>query len=314
MVLAADRTAETLDLSCAVLVEDYTRYSASLADNVAAVVAVVLRTAVVVVAERCSLSRDTADTSSHQHHQHSLAAAVSVDTLVASLFAALGLGICCFLAIYLLPSPLEERIENSVVVVVVVKVVDHPSPTEDIAAARAAAEDTTRKTKPAVVVAAALLLETQYSSSTTMLVEEASHRNGLSEVPADARVKENYYFANSSPSEAQKRDTQLLRMIPVEEQEPERYIVVADTLRCSSAVVVPDTETKGEVDSCSNSDLFFFFLCPFIFVRRVSNSWMVPKRFFEEKIFAKASESKAFKVQSALRFHHIPKKAEEREK
>ena len=239
MVLAADRTAETLDLS-AVLVEDYTRYSASLADNVAAVVAVVLlRTAVVVVAERCSLSRDTADTSSHQHHQHSLAVAVFVDTLVASLFAALGLGICCFLAIYLLPSPLEERIENSVVVVVVVvvKVVDHPSPTEDIAPARAAAEDTTRKTKPAVVAAAALLLETQYSSkSTTMLVEEASHRNGLSEVPADARVKENYYFANSSPSEAQKRDTRLLRMIPVEAQEPERYVVVADTLRCASAV------------------------------------------------------------------------------
>ena len=246
MVLAADRIAETLDLSCAVLAEDYTRYSASLADNVAAVVAVVLRTAVVVVAERCSLSRDTADTSSHQHHQHSLAVAVFVDTLVASLFAALGLGICFFLAIYLLPSPLEERIENSVVVVVVVvKVVDHPSPTEDIAAARAAAEDTTRKTKPAVAAAAALLLETQYSSkSTTMLVEEASHRNGLSEVPADARVKENYYFANSSPSEAQKRDTQLLRMILVEEQEPERYIVVADTLRCSSAVVVLDTETK----------------------------------------------------------------------
>ena len=246
MVLAADRIAETLDLSCAVLAEDYTRYSASLADNVAAVVAVVLlRTAVVVVAERCSLSRDTADTSSHQHHQHSLAVAVFVDTLVASLFAALGLGICCFLAIYLLPSPLEERIENSVVVVVVVvKVVDHPSPTEDIAPARAAAEDTTRKTKPAVAAAAALLLETQYSSSTTMLVEEASHRNGLSEVPADARVKENYYFANSSPSEAQKRDTQLLRMIPVEEQEPERYIVVADTLRRSSAVVVPGTETK----------------------------------------------------------------------
>ena len=246
MVLAADRIAETLDLSCAVLAEDYTRYSASLADNVAAVVAVVLRTAVV-VAERCSLSRDTADTSSHQHHQHSLAVAVFVDTLVASLFAALGLGICCFLAIYLLPSPLEERIENSVVVVVVVvvKVVDHPSPTEDIAPARAAAEDTTRKTKPAVAAAAALLLETQYSSkSTTMLVEEASHRNGLSEVPADARVKENYYFANSSPSEAQKRDTQLLRMIPVEEQEPERYIVVADTLRRSSAVVVPGTETK----------------------------------------------------------------------
>ena len=249
MELAADRTAETLDLSCAVLVEDYTRYSASLADNVAAVVAVVLlRTAVVVVAERCSLSRDTADTSSHQHHQHSLAVAVFVDTLVASLFAALGLGICCFLAIYLLPSPLEERIENSVVVVVVVvvKVVDHPSPTEDIAAARAAAEDTTRKTKPAVAAAAALLLETQYSSkSTTMLVEEASHRNGLSEVPADARVKENYYFANSSPSEAQKRDTRLLRMIPVEAQEPERYIVVADTLRCASVVPVGDTdETK----------------------------------------------------------------------
>ena len=246
MVLAADRTAETLDLSCAVLVEDYTRYSASLADNVAAVVAVVLlRTAVVVVAERCSLSRDTADTSSHQHHQHSLAVAVFVDTLVASLFAALGLGICCFLAIYLLPSPLEERIENSVVVVVV-KVVDHPSPTEDIAAARAAAEDTTRKTKPAVAAAAALLLETQYSSkSTTMLVEEASHRNGLSEVPADARVKENYYFANSSPSEAQKRDTRLLRMIPVEAQEPERYVVVADTLRCASVVPVGDTdETK----------------------------------------------------------------------
>lgn len=248
MVLAADRTAETLDLSCAVLVEDYTRYSASLADNVAAVVAVVLlRTAVVVVAERCSLSRDTADTSSHQHHQHSLAVAVFVDTLVASLFAALGLGICCFLAIYLLPSPLEERIENSVVVVVVVKVVDHPSPTEDIAAARAAAEDTTRKTKPAVVAAAALLLETRYSSkSTTMLVEEASHRNGLSEVPADARVKENYYFANSSPSEAQKRDTRLLRMIPVEAQEPERcVVVVADTLRCASVVPVGDTdETK----------------------------------------------------------------------
>ena len=247
MVLAADRTAETLDLSCAVLVEDYTRYSASLADNVAAVVAVVLlRTAVVVVAERCSLSRDTADTSSHQHHQHSLAVAVFVDTLVASLFAALGLGICCFLAIYLLPSPLEERIENSVVVVVV-KVVDHPSPTEDIAPARAAAEDTTRKTKPAVVAAAALLLETQYSSkSTTMLVEEASHRNGLSEVPADARVKENYYFANSSPSEAQKRDTRLLRMIPVEAQEPERcVVVVADTLRCASVVPVGDTdETK----------------------------------------------------------------------
>ena len=245
MVLAADRIAETLDLSCAVLAEDYTRYSASLADNVAAVVAVVLRTAVV-VAERCSLSRDTADTSSHQHHQHSLAVAVFVDTLVASLFAALGLGICCFLAIYLLPSPLEERIENSVVVVVVVvKVVDHPSPTEDIAPARAAAEDTTRKTKPAVVAAAALLLETQYSSSTTMLVEEASHRNGLSEVPADARVKENYYFANSSPSEAQKRDTRLLRMIPVEAQEPERYVVVADTLRCASVVPVGDTdETK----------------------------------------------------------------------
>jgi hypothetical protein len=247
VVLAADRTAETLDLSCAVLVEDYTRYSASLADNVAAVVAVVLlRTAVVVVAERCSLSRDTADTSSHQHHQHSLAVAVFVDTLVASLFAALGLGICCFLAIYLLPSPLEERIENSVVVVVV-KVVDHPSPTEDIAPARAAAEDTTRKTKPAVVAAAALLLETRYSSkSTTMLVEEASHRNGLSEVPADARVKENYYFANSSPSEAQKRDTRLLRMIPVEAQEPERcVVVVADTLRCASVVPVGDTdETK----------------------------------------------------------------------
>ena len=238
MVLAADRTAETLDLSCAVLAEDYTRYSASLADNVAAVVAVVLRTAVVVVAERCSLSRDTADTSSHQHHQHYLAVAVFVDTLVASLFAALGLGICCFLAIYLLPSPLEERIENSVVVVV--KVVDHPSmttsPTEDIAAARAAAEDTTRKTKPAVAAAAALLLETQ--SSSTMLVEEASHRNGLSEVPADARVKENYYFANSSPPEAQSLDTQLLQMILAEEQERERYIVVADTLRCSSAVVV----------------------------------------------------------------------------
>jgi hypothetical protein len=248
VVLAADRTAETLDLSCAVLVEDYTRYSASLADNVAAVVAVVLlRTAVVVVAERCSLSRDTADTSSHQHHQHSLAVAVFVDTLVASLFAALGLGICCFLAIYLLPSPLEERIENSVVVVVVVvKVVDHPSPTKDIAPARAAAEDTTRKTKPAVAAAAALLLETQYSSSTTMLVEEASHRNGLSEVPADARVKENYYFANSSPSEAQKRDTRLLRMIPVEAQEPERcVVVVADTLRCASVVPVGDTdETK----------------------------------------------------------------------
>ena len=240
MVLAADRTAETLDLSCAVLAEDYTRYSASLADNVAAVVAVVLRTAVVVVAERCSLSRDTADTSSHQHHQHYLADAVFVDTLVASLFAALGLGICCFLAIYLLPSPLEERIENSVVVVV--KVVDHPSmttsPTEDIAAARAAAEDTTRKTKPAVAAAAALLLETQSSSTTTMLVEEASHRNGLSEVPADARVKENYYFANSSPPEAQSLDTQLLQMILAEEQERERYIVVADTLRCSSAVVV----------------------------------------------------------------------------
>jgi len=240
VVLAADRTAETLDLSCAVLAEDYTRYSASLADNVAAVVAVVLRTAVVVVAERCSLSRDTADTSSHQHHQHYLAVAVFVDTLVASLFAALGLGICCFLAIYLLPSPLEERIENSVVVVV--KVVDHPSmttsPTEDIAAARAAAEDTTRKTKPAVAAAAALLLETQSSSTTTMLVEEASHRNGLSEVPADARVKENYYFANSSPPEAQSLDTQLLQMILAEEQERERYIVVADTLRCSSAVVV----------------------------------------------------------------------------
>ena len=247
MVLAADRIAETLDLSCAVLAEDYTRYSASLADNVAAVVAVVLRTAVV-VAERCSLSRDTADTSSHQHHQHSLAVAVFVDTLVASLFAALGLGICCFLAIYLLPSPLEERIENSVVVVVVVvvvKVVDHPSPTEDIAPARAAGENTTRKTKPTVAAAAALLLETQYSSSTTMLVEEASHRNGLSEVPADARVKENYYFANSSPSEAQKRDTRLLRMIPVEAQEPERYVVVADTLRCASVVPVGDTdETK----------------------------------------------------------------------
>ena len=242
MVLAADRTAETLDLSCAVLAEDYTRYSASLADNVAAVVAVVLRTAVVVVAERCSLSRDTADTSSHQHHQHYLADAVFVDTLVASLFAALGLGICCFLAIYLLPSPLEERIENSVVVVV--KVVDHPSPTEDIAAARAAAENTTRKTKPAVAAAAALLLETQSSSTTTMLVEEASHRNGLSEVPADARVKENYYFANSSPPEAQSLDTQLLQMILAEEQERERYIVVADTLRCSSAVVVPDTEKK----------------------------------------------------------------------
>lgn len=240
MVLAADRTAETLDLSCAVLAEDYTRYSASLADNVAAVVAVVLRTAVVVVAERCSLSRDTADTSSHQHHQHYLAVAGFVDTLVASLFAALGLGICCFLAIYLLPSPLEERIENSVVVVV--KVVDHPSmttsPTEDIAAARAAAEDTTRKTKPAVAAAAALLLETQSSSTTTMLVEEASHRNGLSEVPADARVKENYYFANSSPPEAQSLDTQLLQTILAEEQERERYIVVADTLRCSSAVVV----------------------------------------------------------------------------
>ena len=240
MVLAADRTAETLDLSCAVLAENYTRYSASLADNVAAVVAVVLRTAVVVVAERCSLSRDTADTSSHQHHQHYLAVAVFVDTLVASLFAALGLGICCFLAIYLLPSPLEERIENSVVVVV--KVVDHPSmttsPTEDIAAARAAAEDTTRKTKPAVAAAAALLLETQSSSTTTMLVEEASHRNGLSEVPADARVKDNYYFANSSPPEAQSLDTQLLQMILAEEQERERYIVVADTLRCSSAVVV----------------------------------------------------------------------------
>ena len=112
MVLAADRIAETLDLSCAVLAEDYTRYSASLADNVAAVVAVVLLRTAVVVAERCSLSRDTADTSSHQHHQHSLAVAVFVDTLVASLFAALGLGICCFLAIYLLPSPLEERIEK----------------------------------------------------------------------------------------------------------------------------------------------------------------------------------------------------------
>ena len=52
MVLAAVHTVETLDLNYAVLAEDYIRHSASLADNVVAVVAVVLHTEVV-VAERC---------------------------------------------------------------------------------------------------------------------------------------------------------------------------------------------------------------------------------------------------------------------
>ena len=93
MVLAAVHTVETLDLNYAVLAEDYIRHSASLADNVVAVVAVVLHTEV--VAERLS-SQDTADTSSHQHHRHLLVVVIA-DSLASSSssLAALDSGIDC---------------------------------------------------------------------------------------------------------------------------------------------------------------------------------------------------------------------------
>ena len=169
MVLAAVHTVETLDLNYAVLAEDYIRHSASLADNVVAV-----------VAERLS-SQDTADTSSHQHHRHLLVVVIA-DSLASSSssLAALDSGIDCS-AIFL--PLLGERAENSVVV----KVVDSSMITSMAGVAEGQAED---KKKTVVVV---VLLETQSMKAgavhRSVMVEEASHLNARAEVPAGARAK-----------------------------------------------------------------------------------------------------------------------------
>ena len=248
MVLAAVHTVETLDLNYAVLAEDYIRHSASLADNVVAVVAVVLHTEV--VAERLS-SQDTADTSSHQHHRHLLVVVIA-DSLASSSssLAALDSGIDCS-AIFL--PLLVERTENSVVV----KVVDSSMMTS-MAGVLAQAED---KKKTLVVV---VLLETQSMKAgavhRSVMVEVASHLNARAEVPAGARAKESSLVVASL--EGQRDAIQQV-------QKEERYVVVVaaavGTLHSSAVGPVDDTE-KVVVDSSANRRSSSS--CPFVSLER----------------------------------------------
>ena len=247
MVLAAVHTVETLDLNYAVLAEDYIRHSASLADNVVAVVAVVLHTEV--VAERLS-SQDTADTSSHQHHRHLLVVVIA-DSLASSSssLAALDSGIDCS-AIFL--PLLVERTENSVVV----KVVDSSMITSMAGVAEGQAED---KKKTVVVV---VLLETQSMKAgavhRSVMVEEASHLNARAEVPAGARAKESYLVVASLEEQ---RDA--IQQV----QKEERYVVVVavGTLHSSAVGPVDDTE-KVVVDSSANRRSSSS--CPFVSLER----------------------------------------------
>ena len=251
MVLAAVHTVETLDLNYAVLAEDYIRHSASLADNVVAVVAVVLHTEV--VAERLS-SQDTADTSSHQHHRHLLVVVIA-DSLASSSssLAALDSGIDCS-AIFL--PLLVERTENSVVV----KVVDSSMMTSMAGVAEAQAED---KKKTVVVV---VLLETQSMKAgavhRSVMVEVASHLNARAEVPAGARAKESSLVVASLEGQ---RDT--IQQV----QKEERYVVVVvvaaavGTLHSSAVGPVDDTE-KVVVDSSANRRSSSS--CPFVSLER----------------------------------------------
>ena len=252
MVLAAVHTVETLDLNYAVLAEDYIRHSASLADNVVAVVAVVLHTEV--VAERLS-SQDTADTSSHQHHRHLLVVVIA-DSLASSSssLAALDSGIDCS-AIFL--PLLVERTENSVVV----KVVDSSMMTSMAGVAEAQAED---KKKTVVVV---VLLETQSMKAgavhRSVMVEVASHLNARAEVPAGARAKESSLVVASL--EGQRDAIQQV-------QKEERYVVVVvaaaasvGTLHSSAVGPVDDTE-KAVVDSSANRRSSSS--CPFVSLER----------------------------------------------
>ena len=252
MVLAAVHTVETLDLNYAVLAEDYIRHSASLADNVVAVVAVVLHTEV--VAERLS-SQDTADTSSHQHHRHLLVVVIA-DSLASSSssLAALDSGIDCS-AIFL--PLLVERTENSVVV----KVVDSSMMTSMAGVAEAQAED---KKKTLVVV---VLLETQSMKAgavhRSVMVEVASHLNARAEVPAGARAKESSLVVASL--EGQRDAIQQV-------QKEERYVVVVvvaaaavGTLHSSAVGPVDDTE-KVVVDSSANRRSSSS--CPFVSLER----------------------------------------------
>ena len=250
MVLAAVHTVETLDLNYAVLAEDYIRHSASLADNVVAVVAVVPHTEV--VAERLS-SQDTADTSSHQHHRHLLVVVIA-DSLASSSssLAALDSGIDCS-AIFL--PLLVERTENSVVV----KVVDSSMMTSMAGVAEAQAED---KKKTVVVV---VLLETQSMKAgavhRSVMVEVASHLNARAEVPAGARAKESSLVVASL--EGQRDAIQQV-------QKEERYVVVVvaaavGTLHSSAVGPVDDTE-KVVVDSSANRRSSSS--CPFVSLER----------------------------------------------
>jgi len=249
VVLAAVHTVETLDLNYAVLAEDYIRHSASLADNVVAVVAVVLHTEV--VAERLS-SQDTADTSSHQHHRHLLVVVIA-DSLASSSssLAALDSGIDCS-AIFL--PLLVERTENSVVV----KVVDSSMMTSMAGVAEAQAED---KKKTLVVV---VLLETQSMKAgavhRSVMVEVASHLNARAEVPAGARAKESSLVVASL--EGQRDAIQQV-------QKEERYVVVVaaavGTLHSSAVGPVDDTE-KAVVDSSANRRSSSS--CPFVSLER----------------------------------------------
>jgi len=249
VVLAAVHTVETLDLNYAVLAEDYIRHSASLADNVVAVVAVVLHTEV--VAERLS-SQDTADTSSHQHHRHLLVVVIA-DSLASSSssLAALDSGIDCS-AIFL--PLLVERTENSVVV----KVVDSSMMTSMAGVAEAKAED---KKKTLVVV---VLLETQSMKAgavhRSVMVEVASHLNARAEVPAGARAKESSLVVASL--EGQRDAMQQV-------QKEERYVVVVaaavGTLHSSAVGPVDDTE-KVVVDSSANRRSSSS--CPFVSLER----------------------------------------------
>lgn len=252
MVLAAVHTVETLDLNYAVLAEDYIRHSASLADNVVAVVAVVLHTEV--VAERLS-SQDTADTSSHQHHRHLLVVVIadSLASSSSSSLAALDSGIDCS-AIFL--PLLVERTENSVVV----KVVDSSMMTSMAGVAEAQAED---KKKTVVVV---VLLETQSMKAgavhRSVMVEVASHLNARAEVPAGARAKESSLVVASL--EGQRDAIQQV-------QKEERYVVVVvvaaavGTLHSSAVGPVDDTE-KVVVDSSANRRSSSS--CPFVSLER----------------------------------------------
>jgi len=250
VVLAAVHTVETLDLNYAVLAEDYIRHSASLADNVVAVVAVVPHTEV--VAERLS-SQDTADTSSHQHHRHLLVVVIA-DSLASSSssLAALDSGIDCS-AIFL--PLLGERTENSVVV----KVVDSSMMTSMAGVAEAQAED---KKKTVVVV---VLLETQSMKAgavhRSVMVEVASHLNARAEVPAGARAKESSLVVASL--EGQRDAIQQV-------QKEERYVVVVvaaavGTLHSSAVGPVDDTE-KVVVDSSANRRSSSS--CPFVSLER----------------------------------------------